>query len=327
MIIRTIFCFINILDKHKRPITIITWIKQSVVVFPLHILNEWIPTGVVPLKWYVIFFFSEKSELKHEANQEGFISNELKSQGLSNSEISEYGADIKRKKYHRERTTFTSTQLKFLEELFRLKKYLTIVERGKVASHLDLTERQVKTWFQNRRTKYRRQKTINSQLLPPLFSHSSYSDIVPSLKLIDLAINSQAKHNSEKNDTFAHCKNYSGVGICRYFSEHQRYLQETSCHHFLQDNFSSNGLPLWSGMDTYNDMFVHCRDGDPRCCEDLHKFECKNSDCIKWRGFKMQSFKLLIIFFFNHRLYHLSGIKVQFFSKKDSKLIPVLSWW
>ena len=72
--------------------------------------------------------------------------------------------DIKRK-YPRERTTFTIAQLKFLEELFCVKKYLTLIERSKVALHLELSERQVKTWFQNRRTKYRRQKTVNSPVL------------------------------------------------------------------------------------------------------------------------------------------------------------------
>lgn len=71
-----------------------------------------------------------------------------------------------KRKYPRERTTFTAAQLKFLEELFRGKKYLTLIERSKVASHLELSEKQVKTWFQNRRTKYRRQKqSINSQMI------------------------------------------------------------------------------------------------------------------------------------------------------------------
>lgn len=71
-----------------------------------------------------------------------------------------------KRKYPRERTTFTAAQLKFLEELFRAKKYLTLIERSKVAAHLELSEKQVKTWFQNRRTKYRRQKqNVDSQVI------------------------------------------------------------------------------------------------------------------------------------------------------------------
>ena len=54
-----------------------------------------------------------------------------------------------------------------------MKKYLTLIERSKVAIHLDLTERQVKTWFQNRRTKYRRQKTLSSPLLTTSSTNTS----------------------------------------------------------------------------------------------------------------------------------------------------------
>lgn len=84
-----------------------------------------------------------------------------------------------KRKYPRERTTFTAAQLKFLEELFRVKKYLTLIERSKVASHLELSEKQVKTWFQNRRTKYRRQK-LSSQVIvhnPPVLNHEMIQNL------------------------------------------------------------------------------------------------------------------------------------------------------
>jgi len=60
-------------------------------------------------------------------------------------------------KMRRRRTAFTSTQLKSLEEKFREKKYLTITERNNLAKGLHLTDTQVKTWFQNRRTKWKKQ--------------------------------------------------------------------------------------------------------------------------------------------------------------------------
>ena len=91
----------------------------------------------------------------------GHINNNIIDNTSNNNNISK---DMKRK-YPRERTTFTIRQLKFLEELFGAKKYLTLIERSKVAAHLELSERQVKTWFQNRRTKYRRQKTVTSPIL------------------------------------------------------------------------------------------------------------------------------------------------------------------
>ena len=44
-----------------------------------------------------------------------------------------------------------------LETSFREKKYLSIPERISLAQTLGLTEQQVKTWYQNRRTKWKRQ--------------------------------------------------------------------------------------------------------------------------------------------------------------------------
>ncbi|EDO43402.1 predicted protein, partial [Nematostella vectensis] len=65
-------------------------------------------------------------------------------------------------KYHssksrRKRTAFTSSQLKYLEEKFQEKKYLTISERNELAKSMYLSDTQVKTWFQNRRTKWKKQ--------------------------------------------------------------------------------------------------------------------------------------------------------------------------
>ena len=41
--------------------------------------------------------------------------------------------------------------------MFRDKKYLTINERNNLAKNLNLTDTQIKTWFQNRRTKWKKQ--------------------------------------------------------------------------------------------------------------------------------------------------------------------------
>lgn len=59
-------------------------------------------------------------------------------------------------KWRRNRTIFTSVQLKKLEETFRKRKYLCVETREKLAKSLSLTEDQVKTWFQNRRTKFKK---------------------------------------------------------------------------------------------------------------------------------------------------------------------------
>ncbi|XP_029213986.2 homeobox protein MSX-2-like [Acropora millepora] len=65
--------------------------------------------------------------------------------------------DLNFNKSRRRRTAFTSSQLKSLEQMFNDKKYLTISERNNLAKNLHLTDTQIKTWFQNRRTKWKKQ--------------------------------------------------------------------------------------------------------------------------------------------------------------------------
>lgn len=64
------------------------------------------------------------------------------------------------KKLRRRRTAFTQSQLSYLEKKFKIQKYLSVSDRAAVAKCLSLSETQVKTWYQNRRTKWKRNRRM-----------------------------------------------------------------------------------------------------------------------------------------------------------------------
>ncbi|XP_058840060.1 homeobox protein slou [Topomyia yanbarensis] len=92
-----------------------------------------------------------------DSKKDGSRSGDGKSQGNSS-------------KPRRARTAFTYEQLVSLENKFKTTRYLSVCERLNLALSLSLTETQVKIWFQNRRTKWKKQNPgmdVNSPTVPP----------------------------------------------------------------------------------------------------------------------------------------------------------------
>lgn len=73
----------------------------------------------------------------------------------------------KAKSCRRSRTVFTETQLLGLEKRFDKQKYLSTPDRVELAESLNLTQLQVKTWYQNRRMKWKKQVLEGGGSEPP----------------------------------------------------------------------------------------------------------------------------------------------------------------
>lgn len=75
-------------------------------------------------------------------------------QQQSQSQQQQHQRNHNRKK--KTRTVFTRNQVMRLESMFEAKKYLSSSDRAQLAKSLNLSETQVKIWFQNRRNKFKR---------------------------------------------------------------------------------------------------------------------------------------------------------------------------
>ncbi|XP_069837910.1 homeobox protein vex1-like, partial [Dendropsophus ebraccatus] len=80
----------------------------------------------------------------------------------------------------RPRTKFTAEQLQELEKSFKEHRYIGSSEKKRLSKVLNLSETQIKTWFQNRRMKYKRQsqdarvEAFFSGLYLPFYNYSDF---------------------------------------------------------------------------------------------------------------------------------------------------------
>ncbi|XP_053328394.1 barH-like 1 homeobox protein [Spea bombifrons] len=113
---------------------------------------------------------SSDSEFKGKVKEEG-------DREISSSRDS---PPVRLKKPRKARTAFTDHQLAQLERSFERQKYLSVQDRMELAASLNLTDTQVKTWYQNRRTKWKRQTAVGLELLAEAGNYSALQRMFPS---------------------------------------------------------------------------------------------------------------------------------------------------
>ncbi|XP_061141583.1 ventral homeobox [Syngnathus typhle] len=102
----------------------------------------------------------------------GYDSEAASSECIDEAEAAAAAAAGKDSAQRRVRTKFTPEQINRLLKIFNKHKYLDAGERVKTARKLGLTETQVRTWFQNRRMKLKREvQDLTPQIQPVMFQH------------------------------------------------------------------------------------------------------------------------------------------------------------
>ncbi|KAK7891855.1 hypothetical protein WMY93_023818 [Mugilogobius chulae] len=120
----------------------------------------------------------EQDENRKLLDKRDELQGELKCSEEGDREISSSrdSPPVRSKKPRKARTAFTDHQLNQLERSFERQKYLSVQDRMDLAAALNLTDTQVKTWYQNRRTKWKRQTAVGLELLAEAGNYSAYRE-------------------------------------------------------------------------------------------------------------------------------------------------------
>ncbi|XP_068935980.1 homeobox protein BarH-like 2 [Petaurus breviceps papuanus] len=112
------------------------------------------------------------------------------------------------KKPRRSRTIFTELQLMGLEKKFQKQKYLSTPDRLDLAQSLGLTQLQVKTWYQNRRMKWKKMVLKGGQEAPTKPKGRPKKNSIPTSEEIEAEekMNSQAQKEEVLEPTQEHKK-------------------------------------------------------------------------------------------------------------------------
>uniref|UniRef100_W5MEG0 BarH-like homeobox 1b n=1 Tax=Lepisosteus oculatus TaxID=7918 RepID=W5MEG0_LEPOC len=125
--------------------------------------------------------FMDKVDKIH-SNSSSDTEYKVKEEGDREISSSRDSPPVRLKKPRKARTAFTDHQLAQLERSFERQKYLSVQDRMELAASLNLTDTQVKTWYQNRRkrTKWKRQTAVGLELLAEAGNYSALQRMFPS---------------------------------------------------------------------------------------------------------------------------------------------------
>ncbi|NWT53309.1 BARX2 protein, partial [Erythrocercus mccallii] len=152
----------------------------------------------------------------------------IEAQGSSESEAEQPPPRLK--KPRRSRTIFTEIQLMGLEKKFQKQKYLSTPDRLDLAQSLGLTQLQVKTWYQNRRMKWKKMVLKGGQEAPTKPKGRPKKNSIPTSEEIEA---------EEKMNSQAQCQVQEGSQA----SEEQKLTEENPEEVLLETEKSPQHIP------------------------------------------------------------------------------------
>ncbi len=161
----------------------------------------------------------------------------LDDEDLDDEDIDENGDSFEngnRKK--KTRTVFSRNQVFQLESTFDMKRYLSSSERSSLANSLQLTETQIKIWFQNRRNKWKRQLAAEIEANTNVTQQTSSATNIP--------INNNQHHiDSNNRAVFQRANSQAGNNTSRISHLPGHYANEIEqLNNHLASSGSSSSL-------------------------------------------------------------------------------------
>ncbi|CAF0905500.1 unnamed protein product [Rotaria sp. Silwood1] len=137
---------------------ILKYEKSKTSIYPTFIQRSYQLPSLIPTSY---LSFSTSNKYSCSEHRSTHCSSNLHNCHLStlqlNSTFPNLDTFIHHRRCRRTRTVFSDAQLLGLEKRFETQKYLSTPDRIELADMLHLSQLQVKTWYQNRRMKWKKQ--------------------------------------------------------------------------------------------------------------------------------------------------------------------------